>query len=56
MFDRNLFTASKSGDHELLEGLLAAGYPPNHKDKYGKTALHHAVEGEAKLGGSTELN
>ena len=42
----NLFTAAKSGDSKLLSDLLDVGYKPNHQDKFGKTALHHAVEGQ----------
>ena len=45
MVDRNLFTAAKMGDAALLSDLLKAGYPPNLRDKYGKSALHHATEG-----------
>ena len=41
----NIFIAAKRGDIELLEDLIAAGHGVNHRDKYGKTALHHAVEG-----------
>ena len=47
MSDSNIFIASKLGDSELLKDLLAAGHKINHRDKYGKSALHHAVEGEA---------
>ena len=45
--DSNIFIASKLGDSELLKDLLAAGHKINHRDKYGKSALHHAVEGES---------
>ena len=47
MSDSNIFIASKLGDSELLKDLLAAGHKINHRDKYGKSALHHAVEGMA---------
>lgn len=46
MVDQNLFIAAKNGDINLLRDLLNAGYPISNKDKYGKTALHHAVEGK----------
>merc|ERR1712002_670130 len=45
MSDSNVFFAAKRGDAEMLRDLLNAGHKPNHRDKYGKTALHHAVEG-----------
>jgi len=48
MVDRNLFTAAKCGDIALVRDLLTAGYKPNHRDKYGKTALHHATEGTVR--------
>ena len=46
MSDSNIFIAAKLGDSELLKDLLAAGHKINHRDKYGKSALHHAVEGK----------
>ena len=46
MKDQNLFIAAKCGDLNLLRDLINAGYPVSNKDKYGKTALHHAVEGK----------
>ena len=49
MVDQNLFIAAKNGDINLLRDLLNAGYPISNKDKYGKTALHHAVEGIQRL-------
>ena len=52
MSDSNIFIAAKLGDSELLKDLLAAGHKINHRDKYGKSALHHAVEGELFLSGS----
>ena len=45
MKDQNLLIAAKCGDVNLVRDLINAGYPISHKDKYGKTALHHAVEG-----------
>merc|ERR1712002_1270739 len=45
MSDSNIFIAAKLGDCDLLRDLLAAGHKVNHKDKYGKAAIHHAVEG-----------
>jgi len=45
MSDSNIFIAAKRGDIELLEDLIEAGHGVNHRDKFGKTALHHAVEG-----------
>ena len=30
---------------QMLKTLLDSGFPVNHRDKYNKTALHHAVEG-----------
>jgi len=29
----------------MVKSLLESGFPVNHRDKYNKTALHHAVEG-----------
>ena len=52
MSDSNIFIASKLGDSELLLDLLAAGHKINHRDKYGKSALHHAVEGRNRNTGS----
>ena len=49
MSDSNIFVASKLGDSELLKDLLAAGHKINHRDKYGKSALHHAVEGKDRF-------
>ena len=48
MKDQNLFIAAKCGDVNLVRDLINAGYPVSHKDKYGKTALHHAVEGKCQ--------
>merc|ERR1712037_918755 len=45
MYDKNLFTAAKMGDAQMVKSLLESGFPVNHRDKYNKTALHHAVEG-----------
>ena len=45
MSDSNIFIAAKRGDIGLLEDLIGAGHGVNHRDKLGKTALHHAVEG-----------
>ena len=53
MSDSNIFIASKLGDSELLKDLLAAGHKINHRDKYGKSALHHAVEGKLNNKGLT---
>ena len=50
MSDSNIFIAAKLGDSELLKDLLAAGHKINHRDKYGKSALHHAVEGMSFFG------
>ena len=48
MKDQNIFIAAKCGDVNLLRDLINAGHPVSHKDKYGKTALHHAVEGKKR--------